>query len=122
MGTDCGDDGGGYGFGIVRGNLINGTGLSAEPALFADLGTTTHNRTLGDCWATNDESTDPSGCFADFGDVRFTFDLGASVEVTHIALWGYGCFFGTATESSTNDHNNILVEFSNDGGATFGAP
>jgi len=122
MGSDCGDDGGGCGFGIVRANLINGTGLSAEPVLFADLATTTHSRALGDCWATNDESADPAGYFAEFGDVRFTFDLGSSVEVTHVALWGYGYFFGTATEPSTNDPQNMTVEFSNDGGATFGAP
>jgi hypothetical protein len=99
-------------------NLINGNGLSAIPD-FATYTTVTHTPAgfdaPGNAWAT----TDPGGGASDFfasGGVAPVFEmtLDQTYALTDLVYWGY-FFSGT----NGNEAREFVVEFSQDGGATF---
>ena len=99
--------------GLSLDDLITGSGLSSEPATVGDLATTTHAVAWADSWATADEGT-PSyfGDAANYPDVVFELDLGATFDVTSFAYWGYPVF-------PLNNPKDITLEFSTNGGTTY---
>ncbi|PIA77830.1 hypothetical protein BFR04_10435 [Gaetbulibacter sp. 4G1] len=101
------------GLGLSLDDLITGSGLSSEPATVGDLVTTTHAVSWADSWATADEGT-PSyfGDAANYPDVVFEIDLGATFDVTSFAYWGYPVF-------PLNNPKDVTLEFSTNGGTTY---
>lgn len=103
-------------------NVINGNGLSAPLAVDeSNLGTVTHADVSfsapGNAWVT----TDPGGGNSDFyasggGTVVFDIDLGGTFALNRLASWGYG--FGGPQGNSIS---SVQLDFSTDGGGTFGS-
>jgi hypothetical protein len=102
-------------------NIINGSGLSAAPTV-ANVATVTHDAVLlsgsGNAWATIDTGAGGGDFYAQGGNAPvFTFNLGGSYSVTDFAIWGYH-FNG----NNANHPKNITLEFSLNGGGSFGTP
>lgn len=100
--------------------LIDNSGLSATPTL-ANFATVTHSAAgAGNAWVT----TDPGGALADYFALDpaiapvpvMTFALDGTYELQGLLTWGY--HFG---DGNGNETKSFLLEFSTDGGATFGA-
>lgn len=102
-------------------NIINGNGLSA-PLTVANIASVTHADVTfdapGNAWVTTDPGGYPSDFFASGGNAPvFTIDLGGIFNVTDFVIWGY--HFGA---NNGNHPKNLLLEFSQNGGASYGAP
>lgn len=100
-------------------NIINGSGLSASPTV-ANVGTITHAGVsfsgTGNAWATIDPGAGAGDFFTQGGNAPvFTIDLGATFSITDFVVWGY--HFGA---NNGNHPKNITLEFSTNGGATYG--
>ncbi len=98
-------------------NVSNGSGLSQTPTL-ANYQNVTHAAANGStAWTTNA----PGGGSADyynFGpDPAFLFTFAETHEFTDLVYWGY--HFGNP---NGNEGKSFRLEFSSDGGASFGPP
>ena len=99
---------GGYGVS----NLIDGSGLS-EPATIDNFDTvTTSTSAAGDLWVT--PRLGDGNYFSDPNRPRprFVLGLGRERELRSLVVWGFG--------GSGNEASEFVVEFSTDGGATYG--
>lgn len=101
------------------GNIVNNSGLSGT-ADFSNYTTITHSAAgAGTAWTTNN----PNGAGDYFlaGNEGTTstviFDLGGTFGLTDLVYWGY--HFGAA---NGNEVREFSLEFSTDGGGTYGAP
>jgi hypothetical protein len=106
-------------FFTTEANLINGNGLSGTPTL-ANYGTITHGPAdAGNAWVTNDPAPAGGDFFADSGGATVVFDMsfGQLHPFTDLVFWGY--HFGSA---NGNEARAFQLEFSSNGGGTFGAP
>jgi hypothetical protein len=99
-------------------NLINGTGLSATPVI-ANYPTITHaSAAAANAWVT----TNPNGA-GDFflgatpPTVVFQMGFSQTFRLSDFVFWGY--HFGAA---NGNEGRRFELEFSNDGGVTYGSP
>ncbi len=102
-------------------NIINGNGLSATPTV-GNVTSVTHDSVSfsspGNAWATIDPGPGAGDFFAEGGNApMFTIDLGGTYSVTDFVIWGY--HFGS---NNGNHPKNITLEFSTNGGASYGAP
>lgn len=100
-------------------NIANNSGLSGS-ATFENYNTITHaNAGAGNAWTTNaPNGTDDYFLSTSPGTPAvITLDLGAVYEVTDFVFWGY--HFGSA---NGNEAREFSLEFSSDGGSSFGAP
>lgn len=100
-------------------NIANNSGLSGS-ATFANYNTITHGGAgAGNAWTT--DNPNGSGDYFLSGSpgtpAIVTLDLGAVYEVTDFVFWGY--HFGTP---NGNESREFSLEFSTDGGGSFGAP
>lgn len=99
-------------------NLINGEGLSAAPTI-NNYATLTHRAwTSGaaNSWATTDPGGFPSSFFASGGLPQiFIIDLGGTFPLTDFVIWGYH-----NNDTQNNNASTITLEFSTDGGTTYG--
>lgn len=106
-------------FFATEANLINGAGLSGTPTL-ANYGSITHGiADAGNAWVTNDPNNDGGDYFADSGGatVVFGMTLDQQYSLSDLVFWGY--HFGGA---NSNEARQFRLEFSTDGGGSFGAP
>lgn len=102
-------------------NIINGSGLSATPTV-GNLTSVTHDSVTGmlsgNAWATIDPGIAGGDFFADGGNAPvFTIDLGSTYSVTDFVIWGYHF-----TVKNANHPKNINLEFSTNGGISYGSP
>ena len=102
-------------------NIINGNGLSAAPTV-GNVTSVTHDAVSfsspGNAWATVDTGPGAGDFFADGGVAPvFTIDLGGTYSVTDFVIWGY--HFGA---NNGNHPKNITLEFSTNGGTSYGSP
>jgi hypothetical protein len=102
-------------------NIINGSGLSTTPTV-ANVGSVTHAGVSfggsGNAWATIDPGPGAGDFYAEGGNAPvFTIDLGALYSVTDFVIWGY--HFGA---NNGNHARSITLEFSTNGGSSYGAP
>lgn len=106
-------------FFATESNLINGSGLSGTPT-FANYTTITHGvADAANAWVTNDPAAAGGDFFADSGGATIVFglNLGSAYSLTDLVFWGY--HFGGA---NGNEGRQFQLEFSTNGGASFGAP
>lgn len=101
-------------------NIVDDSGLSGA-ATFANYNTITHSSASGGtAWTT----TNPNGAGDYFlasnpgTPAVLTLDLGAVYEVTDFVFWGYHF----SNNANGNESREFTLEFSTDGGASFGAP
>jgi Ca2+-binding RTX toxin-like protein len=102
-------------------NIINGSGLSATPTV-GNVTSVTHDAASsappGNAWATIDPGTPGGDFFAEGGSAPvFTIDLGSTYSVTDLVIWGY--HFNV---NNGNHAKNISLEFSTNGGISYGSP
>lgn len=101
------------------GNIVNNSGLSGV-ADFSNYTSITHIAAgAGTAWTTNNPNG--AGDYFQAGSegttAIVTFDLGGTFGVTDLVYWGY--HFGAP---NGNEVREFSLEFSSDGGGTFGAP
>lgn len=101
------------------GNIIDNSGLSG-PADFSNYITITHAAASGSTAWTTDAPNGAGDYFlagSEGTSAVVSFDLGSSYAVSDFVFWGY--HFGAA---NGNESREFSLEFSNDGGGSFGAP
>lgn len=101
------------------GNIINNSGLSGA-ADFSNYTTITHGAAgAGTAWTTNNPNGSGDYFLASSPGTRaiVTLDLGGTFALTDLVYWGY--HFGA---SNGNEVREFSLEFSSDGGGTFGGP
>jgi hypothetical protein len=100
-------------------NLINGAGLSGTPT-FATYGSITHGAADGgNAWVTDDPGPAGGDYFADSGGATIVFGMNFDqrYRLTDLVFWGY--HFGGP---NGNESREFRLEFSTNGGGSFGAP
>lgn len=106
-------------FFATEANLINGAGLSGTPTL-ANYGTITHGAAdAGNAWVTNDPGAPAGDYYAESGGATVVFGMSFDqvYGLTDLVFWGY--HFGGA---NGNEGRQYQLEFSTNGGGSFGAP
>ena len=90
-------------------NLINNSGFSTPPDA-GNYDTTSHTAS-GNTWVTA-TAANPNYFTAGHPAPQFDLTLGSLFDLSHLVVWGYG--------GNNNEGTDFTVEFSTDGGVTFG--
>ena len=99
-------------------NLINNSGLDPAPTLASYEGARHASASPSRAWATSSPGGTGSDYFRNAGsDPVLTFTLPALYQVTDLVVWGF-----YYTSSNNNEAKDFTIEFSPDGGTTWGKP